>query len=74
MMPQYNRRGRQFVCSWDDVPVLIDVAMAARILGFTVEHTRRLLCKGKIPGHKMDKDWRINKEAFRAFVESPNNQ
>lgn len=74
MTRQYNRRARQLVYSWDDVPVLIDVAMAAQILGFTVEHTRRLLCQGKIPGHKMDRDWRINKEAFWTFVESPNNQ
>ena len=74
MTRQYNRRGRQLVYSWDDVPVLLDVQFAACILGFSVDHTRKLLQRGKIPAHKMDQDWRISKDAFRAFVEGVNNQ
>ena len=72
----YRRPGekRLTVCSWDEVPVLIDSVLAARILGFTVEYTRRLLQQGKIPAHKMERDWRISKDAFRAYVEGVNNQ
>mgnify|MGYP000550244126 CR=1 FL=1 len=69
-----NRQRSQFFYSWDDVPIIIDAVMAARILGYTVEHTRLLLQQGKIPAHKMGKDWRISKAEFRAFIEGVNNR
>lgn len=72
----YRRPGekRLTVCSWDEVPVLIDLPLAACILGFSVDHTRKMLQQGKIQAHKMGRDWRISKDAFRAYVEGVNNQ
>lgn len=54
--------------------MLLDAVLVARILGYSLEYTRRLLVQGKIPAHKMDRDWRISKDAFRAYIESANNQ
>lgn len=68
-----NRR-RLIVTDWADLPVLLDAVLVARILGYSLEYTRRLLVQGKIPAHKMDRDWRISKDAFRAYIESANNQ
>lgn len=68
-----NRR-RLIVTDWADLPVLPDAVLVARILGYSLEYTRRLLVQGKIPAHKMDRDWRISKDAFRAYIESANNQ
>ncbi len=68
-----NRRWL-IVTDWADLPVLLDAVLVARILGYSLEYTRLLLVQGKIPAHKMDRDWRISKDAFRAYIESANNQ
>lgn len=65
---------QRIVTDWADLPVLLDAVLVARILGYSLEYTRRLLVQGKIPAHKMDRDWRISKDAFRAYIESANNQ
>ena len=60
--------------AYGEVPLLIDLPLAACILGFSVDHTRKMLQQGKIQAHKMGRDWRISKDAFRAYVEGVNNQ
>lgn len=65
---------QRIVTDWADLPVLLDAVLVARILGYSLEYTRRLLVQGKIPAHKMDRDWRISRDAFRAYIESANNQ
>ncbi len=69
-----TKNRRLIVTDWADLPVLLDAVLVARILGYSLEYTRRLLVQGKIPAHKMDRDWRISKDAFRAYIESANNQ
>lgn len=69
-----TKNRRLIVTDWADLPVLLDAVLVARILGYSLEYTRRLLVHGKIPAHKMDRDWRISKDAFRAYIESANNQ
>lgn len=65
---------QRIVTDWADLPVLLDAVLVARILGYSLEYTRRLLVQGKIPAHKMDRDWRISRDAFRAYIENANNQ
>lgn len=69
-----TKNRRLIVTDWADLPVLLDAVLVARILGYSLEYTRRLLVQGKIPAHKMDRDWRISRDAFRAYIESANNQ
>lgn len=69
-----TKNRRLIVTDWAELPVLLDAVLVARILGYSLEYTRRLLVQGKIPAHKMDRDWRISKDAFRAYIESANNQ
>ena len=69
-----TKNRQRIVTDWADLPVLLDAVLVARILGYSLEYTRRLLVQGKIPAHKMDRDWRISKDAFRAYIESANNQ
>ena len=69
-----TKNRRLIVTDWAELPVLLDAVLVARILGYSLEYTRRLLVQGKIPAHKMDRDWRISKDAFRAYIESASNQ
>ena len=69
-----TKNRQRIVTDWAELPVLLDAVLVARILGYSLEYTRRLLVQGKIPAHKMDRDWRISRDAFRAYIESANNQ
>lgn len=52
------------ITDWDSVPILIDVAMAATIIGKSYEATRRLAAKGRLPATKVGSEWRIDKGAL----------
>lgn len=52
------------ITDWDSVPILIDVAMAATIIGKSYEATRRLAAKGCLPATKIGSEWRIDKGAL----------
>ena len=56
--------------NWDDVPVIIDVPYAARLLGFTVDVMTRKCQKGLFPAHKVFNKWRIRKEDLIELVQN----
>ncbi len=59
---------RKYVTDWNDVPVVIDVAYVANIIGMSYENTRRLIKNGDIPAVKVGLEWRISKEALMAYL------
>lgn len=63
------KQRRPLYYSWDEVPVILDVVLVARILGYSLEYTRRMCQRGTIPANKVGGDWRISKETLRTYVE-----
>lgn len=46
---------------------------AAEILGYTVQHVRRLIREGKLPGKKLGRDWMVERAAVEKFMASRDN-
>ena len=68
LMPkEYNKR--TLIYDWSHVPIIMDVAYVANLLGLTYEYTRRMCKRGEIPAYKVgEQSWRINKSDLMKFV------
>ena len=55
--------------NWDDVPVVMDLPYAARILALTPETLIKRAKKGEFPAYKEGKVWRVRKDSFIAHIE-----
>lgn len=58
----------KYITDWSDVPVLIDVALASRILGKSYNRVRMLCANGKLPATKVGSEWRIEKGKLLSFL------
>ena len=58
--------------SWDDVPVIMDLVYAARIVGVTPERLRAFsqpnYCGVRFPAGKVGGHWRVSKEALMEYL------
>lgn len=54
--------------SWDDVPVIMDLPLAACIIGCNCDYLRRLAKEGKFPAKKFGKVWRVDKDELRETI------
>lgn len=54
--------------NWDEVPVVLDVPLAARILGFTVDSVSRKCKSGELPAHKIMGEWRFCKDELISYI------
>ena len=61
---------RKNITSWDEVPIVMDLPLAARIVGATPEALAKRCQKGTFPGYKEGKLWRVEKEALREHIEN----
>ena len=60
----------KIITDWEQVPIVIDLPFAARILGQSIETLKRRSQRGELPGaFKAGRDWRIAKDALRSFIE-----
>ena len=67
LMPkEYNKR--TLIYDWSHVPIIMDVAYVANLLGITYECARRMCKSGQLPAHKVGEAWRINKSELMKFV------
>ena len=58
------------ITSWEQVPVVMDLPFAARILGQSVETLKKRSQRGELPGaFKAGRDWRVEKDALRKYIE-----
>jgi len=61
----------QFITDWQQVPLIIDLPFAARLLGCTVETLKKRAQRGELPGaFKNGAQWRILKDTFRQHIEN----
>jgi excisionase family DNA binding protein len=62
---------RKIVADWSDVPVIIDLPFAARLLGLSVECLKKKAQSQQLPGAiKIGKVWRIDKSALKSYIET----
>jgi len=45
---------------------------ASETLGYTIQHTRRLVREGRLQGAKMGRDWMILRESLAEYVAQTN--
>lgn len=57
-----------YIYNWDEVPLIIDLPYAARLLGCSVQLIRKNCQDGKIPAFKIGAMWRIRKEDMIAYT------
>lgn len=61
---------RRNVTNWDEVPIVMDIVMAARIVGQTPESIKHKCQQGLFPAYKEGKEWRIEKDLLKAYMRS----
>lgn len=64
----YMDRHPRPICSWSEVPVVIDTVWMARISGYTETYVRMLRRQNKIKAHKVGTEWRMDKDAFKEWL------
>ena len=60
------------VKSWDELPQVIGMSELCMVLRITRPTALKYLRERKIAAVKMDKDWRIDKDAVREFLKGGN--
>ena len=58
------------ITQWEDVPVIVDLALVCRILGISLPTAKKLVYNGELPAKKVGSCWRITKDALRQYVEA----
>lgn len=63
---------KRVITSWEEVPVVMDIAYLSRILGEKHETLKKKCQKGIIPAFKTSEDghWRIEKDKLRKHIEA----
>ena len=54
---------------WAEVPIIMDLPYAARMIGITPEALAKRCQKGTFPGYKEGKFWRVTKAALINHIE-----
>ena len=58
------------VKSWDSLPIVLDVPLAARVLGLCAETVKRKCQSGEIPARNIGgRAWRISRDNLRDYLE-----
>lgn len=60
---------KKYVCSWNDIPLFIDVAYVSIVLGLSENSIRKLCASGETKATKVgDKIWRIAKSDLAKYM------
>lgn len=54
--------------NWDSVPVLFGSDVCAMVLGIPINTIQKMAKNGKIPAHKLGKNYRYEKDEIREWV------
>jgi len=61
-------RTRKVFKSWNELPLVLDLATAAIVLGLNYENAAKLAQQGKLPAFKVGRLWKMSKAALREYV------
>ena len=57
------------VTNWDELPIIMDLPLAARVLGVVPETLKKYAIAGVFPAFKPDnKSWRVTKDALKKYI------
>jgi excisionase family DNA binding protein len=59
----------QLIMDWTDLPAILTSEECAVFLRVHINTVKRLLADGKLPGRKIGRQWRIDKEDLKRFME-----
>ena len=62
------KRSKKFY-GWDQLPVMMTTEEASCVLRVTEVTVRTMIREGRLPGVKIGKSWRIDREMLRRFAE-----
>ena len=54
--------------SWEQLPIILDVPQVACLLCLHPNTVTRLCRRGELTGHKIGREWRINKSSVMKFM------
>ena len=57
------------ITSWDEVPLVMDLPLAARIVGQNPEYLKKRAGRGGFPAYKEGGSWRVSKDALREHID-----
>lgn len=66
---EVNRMRQQYT-SWDQVPLVMDLQVAAIILSQSIETMKKRSRAGDFPAFKCGSDWKVTKDDLMAYIES----
>lgn len=56
------------ITDWNEVPLMMDIPLAARLLGKSPEWTKKKAQSGELPAIKVGEEWRIPKSKLRQYL------
>lgn len=56
------------VYDWNNVPIVMDLAMAGRIVSMSPEYLKKLAQQGKFPAIKVSSQWRVSKASLLEYI------
>lgn len=54
--------------SWATIPIVLDVSLAAVLLDTSESYIRKALQNGELPGGKIGREWRIDRDKLREKI------
>ncbi len=57
------------ITSWDDVPIVMDLPFACRIVGKSYDRLKKLCQLKLFPGFKCGGEWRVDKNDLISYIE-----
>ena len=66
-----NNKAIKLFTNWDDVPIIMDLLLASRIVGQSAEYLKKRAQCGSFPAYKEGNQWRVSKEALMEHIKTP---
>ena len=61
------------ITDWNDVPIIMDLVMAGRIVGLTPDRLRLLSRRGEFPATRAGVEWRVEKDDLVEYLRNRRN-
>ena len=61
------------ITSWEQVPIIMDLPLAAKILSKTYDNLVKRSKSGTFPAFKVGKEWRVTKDDLIKYIEDNKN-
>ena len=61
------------ITSWEQVPIVMDLPFACRILAKSYDRLKKLSQQGNFPAFKAGSEWRVTKDDLIRYIEENKN-